>query len=88
MTVTVATLQGSETRFSDESLAELRMMIRGDVLTREDPGYAGVRAPYNAMHPGRPGLVVRPTGTADVVAAVNFAPRSRVVARLTLTGRR
>ena len=38
-----------------------------------------VRAPYNAMHPGRPGLVVRPTGTADVVAAVNFARENELV---------
>lgn len=73
MTVSVATLTGSEARFSDQSLAEFRTMIRGEVLTRQDPGYAGVRSPYNAMHPGRPALVVRPTGTADVVAAVNFA---------------
>ena len=29
--------------------------------------------PYNAMHPGKPALVVRATGTADVIGAVNFA---------------
>ncbi len=73
MTITVATLRGSEASISDESLDELRMTIRGDVLTPEDPGYAGVRAAYNAMHPGKPALVVQATGTADVIDAVNFA---------------
>ncbi len=73
MTVTVATLTGAEMTINPDALEELRSMTRGDVLTREDPGYAMVRAPYNAMHPGRPALVVRPTGTADVVVAVNFA---------------
>jgi FAD/FMN-containing dehydrogenase len=79
MTVTVATLTGAETTIGPEALEELRTMIRGDVFTREDPGYAMVRAPYNAMHPGRPGLVVRPTGTADVVVAVNFARSNGLV---------
>lgn len=49
------------------------MAVRGDVLTPDDPGYAMVRPPYNAMHPGRPALVVVASGTADVIAAVNFA---------------
>ena len=73
MTVTVATLKGSEAAITDESLEELRTTIRGDVLTPGDAGYAQVRAACNAMHPGKPALVVRPTGTADVVGAVNFA---------------
>jgi FAD/FMN-containing dehydrogenase len=73
MVVTVATLEGSEAMISDESLDEFRMTIRGDVLTPEDPGYADVRSAYNAMHPGKPALVVRASGTADVIDAVNFA---------------
>ena len=73
MATTVATLQGSEATISDESLEELRMTIRGDVLTPDDPGYATVRRAYNAMHPGKPALVVRASGTADVISAVNFA---------------
>jgi len=73
MTMTVATLKGSEAKISDESLEELRMMIRGDVLTPDDPGYVMVRPPYNAMHPGKPALVVQANGTADVISAVNFA---------------
>jgi FAD/FMN-containing dehydrogenase len=73
MTLTMTTLDGPETQIDDERLEELRMTIRGDVLTAADSDYASVRPAYNLMHPGSPALVVRPTGTADVVAAVNFA---------------
>ena len=79
MTTTVSTLQGSEATISDESLEELRMTIRGDVLTADDPGYATVRSAYNAMHPGKPALVVRASGTADVISAVNFARDNRLL---------
>lgn len=73
MATGVLTLKGSQAELSDEVLGELRMAIRGDVLTPGDPGYAELRPPYNAMHPGRPGLIVRASGTADVIDAVNFA---------------
>jgi len=72
MATSVATLQGSTT-VDEEALATLRMTVRGEVLTPDDAGYAGVPAPYNAMYPGHPAVVVRASGTADVVDAVNFA---------------
>ncbi|MGH2758515.1 MAG: FAD-binding oxidoreductase [Actinomycetota bacterium] len=73
MATSVATLTGSAAKIADEALEELRMTIRGNVLTPEDPGFVMVRAPYNAMHPGRPALVIQAGGTADVIDAVNFA---------------
>jgi FAD/FMN-containing dehydrogenase len=73
MTTTLSTLTGTQADISDEALDALRMMIRGDVLTKGDPGYDALRPPYNAMHPGHPALVVCATGVADVVDAVNFA---------------
>ena len=73
MATTLSTLTGTRSEISDEALDALRMTIRGDVLTVADPDYATVRVAYNAMHPGRPALVVRATGLADVVDAVNFA---------------
>ncbi|MGH2945075.1 MAG: FAD-binding oxidoreductase [Solirubrobacteraceae bacterium] len=68
-----ATGTGVQTRPSDQALEELRAAIRGDLLVPEDPGYAQVRPAFNAMYPGRPAVVVRATGTADVVDAVQFA---------------
>jgi FAD/FMN-containing dehydrogenase len=73
MATSVTTLAGSAAKISDEALEELRMTIRGAVLTPDDPGYAGVRAAYNAMYPGRPSIVIQATGAADVIDAVNFA---------------
>jgi FAD/FMN-containing dehydrogenase len=70
---------GIGTKISDENLEEFRLTIRGDVLTPHDAGYATVRSAYNAMHPGKPALVVRPTGTADVIGAVNFARENRLI---------
>ena len=43
------------------------------MLTPADAGYDDVRPAFNAMHQGRPAVVVGCGGTADVVAAVNFA---------------
>jgi hypothetical protein len=70
---------GIGTKISDENLEEFRLTILGDVLTPHDAGYATVRSAYNAMHPGKPALVVRPTGTADVIGAVNFAREYRLI---------
>jgi FAD/FMN-containing dehydrogenase len=58
---------------ADGALAQLRATFRGEALTPSDEGFAEVPIPFNAMHADRPGLVLRCHGTADVVAAVNFA---------------
>ena len=55
--------------------------LRGPVLTPADPGYAAVRAEFNAMHDGRPALVASCSGTADVVDAVNFAREQGLAGR-------
>ena len=84
MTTILASLEGERVELSDDSLADLRMRLRGDALTPSDDGYADVRAPFNAMHPDRASLVVRCAGTADVVDAVNFARENGI--ELTLRG--
>ena len=56
-----------------ERLSELKMQLRGEASTPSDPGYGLARKPFNAMHVDRPAVVVRCTGTADVVTAVDFA---------------
>ena len=63
---------------SDESIDELRARLRGEVVTPSDPSYGLQRRPYNAMHVDRPALLIRCTGTADVVEAVEFA-RERAI---------
>jgi len=73
MATTLHTVEGRSVELSDETLTELSTRLRGEALTPGDPGFEDARSPFNAMQPDRPSLVVRCTGTADVVDAVNFA---------------
>ena len=68
-----STPRPAQTKCPDQALDQLRMSIRGEVLTPEEPGYATVPVPFNAMYPGRPAIVVRAAGVADVIDAVRFA---------------
>jgi FAD/FMN-containing dehydrogenase len=54
-------------------IAELRPRLRGPVLSPGDPGFDDATSVWNGLIEKTPALVVRPTGTADVVAAVAFA---------------
>jgi hypothetical protein len=58
---------------TESALDELRAQLGGTAITPADAEYATVREVFNAMHGGQPDIVVRCAGTADVVAAVNFA---------------
>ncbi len=73
MTGTVATLAGAQAQVSEEAIAALAELLRGQLIADPPPDYAGDRRPFNAMHADRPSLVVQATGTADVVDAVRFA---------------
>ena len=54
-------------------LEALRSQIRGPVLVDGDDGYDEARHVWNGMIDRRPPVIVRATGNADVMAAVNFA---------------
>jgi len=69
----MATVESARDRVPAAALEELRVQVRGAVLEAEDAGEHEVRAVFNAMHPSSPAVTVRCSGTADVVAAVNFA---------------
>jgi FAD/FMN-containing dehydrogenase len=53
--------------------AALRDRLHGDLLNPGDEGYEAARTVFNAMVDRYPSYVVRPTGAADVMAAVDFA---------------
>jgi len=61
------------TNMKNEVVDAFKATLRGPVLQPGDPGYDDARAIWNAMIDRRPALIVRCAGTADVVAAVNFA---------------
>ena len=60
----------SELATLDGAVDELRGRVRGAVIMAADPDERPV---FNAMHPSRPAVTVRCSGTADVVAGVDFA---------------
>ena len=63
----------SRTPLDDRAIGEFEASVRGPVLRPGDEGYDQARQVYNAMIDRRPAVIVRPTGTADVMTAVDFA---------------
>lgn len=57
----------------DETIETFATSMRGPILRPGDPDYDGTRAIQNGMIDRHPALLARCMGTADVIAAVNFA---------------
>ncbi len=55
------------------TIERLRPTVRGDVIVPTDDAYDDARSVWNGMIDRRPDVIVRASGTADVVAAVDFA---------------
>ena len=70
---TAKTLANQDLDLKPETLAGLKLRLRGPILLPDEPGYSDSRSVWNAMIDRRPGLVVRCLGTGDVIAAVQFA---------------
>ena len=62
-----------------KALSSFAEAFAGEVVRRGDPGYESARAVWNGMVDRHPALVVRPTGAADVIAAVRFAREQELV---------
>ncbi len=60
-------------RIADDRVSALRSVFDGEIVGPDDAGYDRARQVWNSMIDRRPTLVVRPDGTADVAAAVQFA---------------
>ncbi|MDI3326004.1 FAD-binding oxidoreductase [Pontibacterium granulatum] len=69
----VRSLSGELVRLSSETLEELNTTLRGEVICPDDARYEASRQIWNAMIDREPALIVRCTGTADVMQAVSFA---------------
>ncbi len=57
----------------DATVTEFMGRVRGMVLHAGDPGYDDARMVRNGLIDRKPALIVRASGTADVVESVNFA---------------
>ncbi len=72
MAAEIATRDGGTTTLDAGVLGEFAMSFHGDILTPGDLGYDEARVTYNAMVDRRPAMILRCTGAADVVDAVNL----------------
>ncbi len=75
----LVTLDGTTVELSKEDMQAFRGEFRGAVLTPDDPAYDETRKIWNAMIDRRPAVIARCTGTADVVQALRFARRHRLL---------
>ena len=57
----------------EATVGELQAAVRGQVIRPGDSNYDEARAVWNAAHDKHPALIIRCTGTADVIKAVEFA---------------
>src|SRR2546428_2587082 len=67
----VPTIAGASIK--EASVAAFKAGLRGQLLRPGDDAYDGARKIWNEVYDGRPALIARCAGTADVVSAVNFA---------------
>src|SRR5262249_41045846 len=68
----------TDRKLHQPATAPLRKRLRGALLQASDPGYAEARTIWTAMVAKRPALIARVSGSADVVACVNFARENGV----------
>src|SRR5688572_18576425 len=79
MTIKLTGMDGGTVNISPEVLQSFKTAFKGTVLAADDAAYEEVRKVWNAMIDRRPGLIVRCTGTVDVVQAVRFARQHRLL---------
>ena len=65
--------------FVDQAVDQLRENFRGEVLDSASPGYDEARKVWNGVIDRKPAIIARCSGTADVVAAVNFARENELL---------
>ena len=68
------------------ALDDLKARFRGELLRPGDPSYDQARRVWNAAIDRYPALIARCSGTADVIAAVNFARGRNLVVAIRFAG--
>jgi FAD/FMN-containing dehydrogenase len=72
MTTTLTRLDGGSATIDADTLQAFKAGFRGAVLTPDDPAYDDTRKVWNAMIDRRPGLILRCSGSVDVLHALRF----------------
>jgi FAD/FMN-containing dehydrogenase len=65
-------------KLNDLGIAELSKELRGALLQPGEAAYDEARSIWNGMIRRKPALIVRPSGSADVMACVTFARDNRI----------
>ncbi len=73
------TLTGTDMVLQASVVKEFQESLRGQLLQQDDKGYDAARQLWNKMIDRKPALIVRCVGVADVIAAVNFAQRQKIL---------
>ena len=71
--IPAVSLDGNAIELGKHAVNELTQAVGGKVLLASDAGYESARKIWNGMHDKHPALIVQPSGTDDVVKAVEFA---------------
>ena len=79
MNIELRAADGGTVQVSAEILQSFKAGFRGPVIGPDAPDYDELRKVWNAMIDRRPGLILRCTGTADVMQAVRFARQHQFV---------
>ena len=79
MAIELKAADGSSVQITPEMLQAFKAGFRGPVIEPSAADYEETRKIWNAMIDRRPGLIVRCTGTTDVVQAVRFARQHRLL---------
>ena len=64
--------EGNGAALDAKALRALTDTFAGQIVLPGDPEYDSARAVWNGMIDRRPAIVVRPSGAADVIAAIGF----------------
>ena len=63
----------------EAAVQEFKANLRSELIRPEDSGYDAARKVWNGMIDKHPSLIVRCTGVADVISAVNFARTNKLL---------
>lgn len=77
--IEVRSLHGEVIKLSSQALDNLQARVRGQIITPIDANYDVLREIWNAMIDRHPGLIVRCSGTADVLQVVRFARQHQLL---------
>lgn len=73
------TIEDQLVNIESDTIEELKSNIYGRVITPDDLDYDNARMIWNGMIDRRPALIVQCSGTADVIKAVLFAKKHRLL---------